>query len=111
VNDLKPSRIVRVGKRIVWLLFFGIICGWLVHLAEGALARRDERAGFGQGILQGALMPIALPNLAIGKDVVIYAENNNGRMYKLGYTMGVNVCGLIFFGFFFWRVRRLKLRP
>ena len=55
-------------------------------------------------------MPISMPNLLFGHDVAIYAANNTGRTYKLGYTLGVNGCGLIFFGFFFWRVRRMKLR-
>ncbi len=53
-------------------------------------------------------MPLALPNLAVGNDVTIYSENNAGRRYKLGYTLGVNICGLIFFGIFFWRVGRLR---
>jgi hypothetical protein len=53
-------------------------------------------------------MPMSLPNLLVGDDVPVYAPNNTGRTYKLGYAAGVNVCGLIFFGFFFWRVRRWK---
>ena len=59
--------------------------------------RTDEGAG-GQ----------AAANLLFGRDVTIYAPNNNGVSYKLGYTVGVNSCGAIFFGFFFWRLRRLK---
>ena len=54
------------------------------------------------------LMPAALPNLLVGSDVVIYAQNNTGVSYKLGYTMGVNVCGAVFFGFFFWRLNRWR---
>lgn len=110
-SDVKaktPSRFAAIGKRIIGLLIFGLIAGWLVHHAEVALERRNKPAGFVHGLVQGALMPIALPNLAVGKDVPIYAEKNLGRVYKLGYTLGVNACGLIFFGFFFWRVRKLK---
>ena len=59
-------------------------------------------------MLQGALMPMAMPSLLVGRDVTIYAENNTGRTYKLGYTAGVNACGAIFFGYAFWRWRRLK---
>jgi len=55
-------------------------------------------------------MPCALPNLLVGNDVAIYAENNTGRTYKLGYTVGVNGCGAIFFGIFFWRVNRWRKR-
>jgi hypothetical protein len=53
-------------------------------------------------------MPLALPNLLVGHDVAIYAADNTGRTYKLGYTLGVNLCGLLFFGLFFWRVRRWR---
>jgi hypothetical protein len=59
-------------------------------------------------MVQGALMPLALPNLLAGNDVAIYAGNNTGRTYKLGYALGVNLCGLVFFGFFFWRVAKWK---
>ena len=54
-------------------------------------------------MLHGALMPMALPSLVIGKNVEIYAVNNSGRMYKLGYIAGINVCGLAFFGSMFWQ--------
>jgi hypothetical protein len=40
--------------------------------------------------------------------VKIYAEINNGVPYKLGYTVGVDVCGALFFGMFFWRVSRWR---
>ena len=46
-------------------------------------------------------MPMAMPSLIIGKNVEIFANNNNGRFYKLGYICGINVCGLLFFGFGF----------
>jgi hypothetical protein len=55
------------------------------------------------GILHGALMPVALPSLLLGKDVPIYASASTGRIYKLGYIAGINLCGLIFFGFAFHR--------
>jgi hypothetical protein len=58
--------------------------------------------------LLGALMPMSMPNLLVGRDVTIYSQNNTGLSYKLGYTSGVNGCGAIFFGFFFWRVNRWR---
>ena len=39
----------------------------------------------------------------MGKDVDIFDANNSGRGYKLGYIVGINVCGLLFFGSVFWR--------
>lgn len=65
-------------------------------------------AGFSRGIVHGALMPAALPRLLIGQDVSIYAPENTGRTYKLGYTVGVNGCGAIFFGINFWRLNRWR---
>ena len=65
-------------------------------------------AGFSRGIAHGALMPLAMPQLLFGKDVAIYASENSGRYYKLGYTLGVNACGAVFFGFAYWRWNRWR---
>jgi hypothetical protein len=51
-------------------------------------------------------MPLAWPTLLIGRDQSIYAIPNAGRTYKLGYSLGVNACGAVFFGWFFTRLRR-----
>jgi hypothetical protein len=51
-----------------------------------------------------------MPLLAFGRDVTIYAANNAGVPYKLGYTCGVNACGAIFFGLFFLRLNRWRKR-
>jgi hypothetical protein len=56
------------------------------------------------------LMPVALPSLLLGKDVPIYAERNQGRIYKLGYIAGINACGFVFFGLAFWRPSRPSAR-
>jgi hypothetical protein len=42
----------------------------------------------------------------MGKDVPIFAQNNNGRIYKVGYIAGINLCGLLFFGLAFSRPRK-----
>jgi hypothetical protein len=72
------------------------------------LERSARPAGFSRGVLQGALMPMSMPNLLFGRDVAIYSQNNTGLSYKLGYTSGVNGCGAIFFGFVFWRFSRWR---
>lgn len=66
----------------------------------------DYIAGFYTGLLEGALMPAALPGLMAGKDVPIYAPNNEGRGYKIGFILGLNGCGTLFFGVAFWQPRR-----
>ena len=82
--------------------------GWVLNKSATASDERPKPAGFGKGMLHGALMPGAMPSLLFGKDVVIYSENNNGRLYKLGYTCGVNACGAFFFGSFYLRLSRWR---
>jgi len=72
------------------------------------MERETRPAGFARGMLQGVLMPMSMPNLLVGKDVAIYSVNNTGVPYKLGYTAGVNSAGAVFFGFFFWRISKMK---
>lgn len=109
-SNLSAPQVKRqtVLRRITTFLIVAICVGFLMRHMSGTIARSTEPAGFLRGTLQGALMPCALPNLLLGNDVIIYAPNNTGRTYKLGYTFGVNACGAIFFGFFFWRVSRWK---
>src|ERR1035441_7996202 len=56
----------------------------------------DYVAGFYTGLLEGALMPAALPGLLAGHDLPIYAPHNEGRGYKIGYILGLNTCGTLF---------------
>ena len=93
-------------KKIVVFLAVAFLLGWFYGWASPRVYPHDERLGFGYGMLHGALMPMALPSLVLGQDVEIFAVNNTGRPYKLGYIAGINVCGLIFFGSAFWRPGR-----
>jgi hypothetical protein len=100
----------RIVTRLLTIVVVAVAMIWVVQRSSAALDTSAEPAGFSRGLLHGALMPMALPNLLLGRDVTIYAASNTGRLYKLGYTAGVNGCGLIFFGFFFWRVNRIRRR-
>ncbi len=82
-----------------------IVFGWLYGWASPWAYAEKQPAGFALGMLQGALMPLSLPSLVMGKDVTIYSPNNTGRSYKIGYIGGVNICGLLFIGPLFWRPR------
>lgn len=95
-------------KRTLLLLAAAFLIGWGMRHSSAALERSTRPAGFGRGLLQGALMPCALPNLLVGSDVSIYNQNNTGVPYKLGYTCGVNACGAVFFGLFFLRLNRWR---
>jgi hypothetical protein len=109
-SDLIKQKVKRQAllRRIFTFLIVALCVGFLMRHMSRNIARSTEPAGFFRGTVQGALMPCAFPNLLVGNDVTIYAPNNTGRTYKLGYTFGVNACGAIFFGLFFWRVSRWK---
>jgi hypothetical protein len=114
MSDSQSSTLVPVSsrqkilKRIFSFLLAAACLGFCMRQASVAMSKSTAPSGFGRGMLQGALMPAALPNLLVGNDVVIYASNNTGRTYKLGYTCGVNACGAVFFGWFFWRVSKWR---
>ena len=90
-------------RKMITLIIVGIIFGWIYAWASPWMFPRETQAGLGYGLAHGALMPMALPSLLLGKDVEIYAKINSGRLYKIGYTIGINICGLVFFGSAFWR--------
>ena len=102
------SRLRHWLRKALALIVAGVIFGFAYDWASPRFYRPDTKANFWLGTLHGALMPIALPSLLIGKDVPIYAPDNTGRPYKLGYIAGINLCGLIFFGLAF---RKPKPQP
>lgn len=103
---IQPSLLKRLARKAavmaVVTVCFGYFYGWAAPKAFPLL----PVPGFGYGMLHGALMPIALPSLVLGKDVPIYAAVNSGRLYKIGYICGINICGLVFFGPLFWRPKQ-----
>jgi hypothetical protein len=105
------QRFWRFFLRLAIFLLLAFTIGAVLNRISSTLERDARPAGFSRGVLQGALMPMALPNLLVGRDVAIYAVKNTGLHYKLGYTAGVNSCGAIFFGFVFWRITRWRKRP
>lgn len=106
--NLPGRKVGRILIRIGCVLAAAFAIGWTLNQVSARMEKSARPAGFARGMLQGALMPMAMPNLMAGRDVVIYSPRNTGVSYKLGYTAGVNVCGAIFFGLFFWRVSRWR---
>ena len=98
----------KILKRLLVLFAVATAFTWVLNHSSAPAGTDAPPAGFAQGMLHGALMPGALPHLLLGEDVTIYSPHNSGRLYKLGYTVGVNGCGAIFFGIFFWRVGRWR---
>ena len=101
----------RLAKKAATLVLAGLVLGFGYDWAAPRFYGPERVAGFRLGILHGALMPVALPSLLLGKDVPIYAERNEGRVYKLGYIAGINACGFVFFGLAFWRPARPSANP
>jgi hypothetical protein len=96
----------RLAVKAATLVVLGLVLGFGYDWAMPRFYGPGRVAGFRLGVLHGALMPVALPSLLLGKDVPIYAEKNQWRIYKLGYIAGINACGLLFFGLAFWRPRK-----
>ncbi len=94
-----------VGMTVITLVLV-LLQAW----AAPRFYRIDRTAGFYTGILEGALMPAALPGLLAGHDLPIYAPNNSGRGYNIGYIFGINVSGMFFFGVAFWRPQGVKFK-
>lgn len=101
-----PSPLARWTRRIAAGLALALFVGTASGAAMRWESRRTAPPGFYRGLLHGALMPLAWPTLLLGRDQSIYSIPNSGRTYKLGYSLGVNACGAVFFGWFFTRLRR-----
>jgi hypothetical protein len=99
---------LKIGVRVLCFLATAALIGGILNRVSAALETSALPAGFTRGVVQGALMPMSLPNLLVGCDVTIYSQKNTGVSYKIGYTAGVNACGALFFGFVFWRLGRRR---
>jgi len=97
-------------RKIATFLVASALVGWFYGWSSPRAFPKNKTFGFGFGMLHGALMPLALPSLLLGENVQIFAADNSGRLYKIGYICGVNACGLGFFGPLFWRPRRSVAR-
>lgn len=108
-SDQAPAPLARRKswlKKIAYFLIASLLLGWFYGWATPRAFPENTHFGFGYGMLHGALMPLALPSLVMGQDVKIFAPDDSGRLYKIGYICGINLCGLSFFGPLFWRPRR-----
>ncbi len=109
-KDSSARRFRLVATRVAMYLILAFAIGAVLNRVAASLERSAHPAGFRRGMLQGALMPMALPNLLVGRDVMIYSQLNTGVKYKLGYTAGVNACGALFFGVLYWRISQWRSR-
>ena len=109
MDDLPPPARPASGflrrwlRKAATLAIVTVVFGWFYGWASPWAFPKNHTADFKLGVLHGALMPLSLPTLVLGKDVLIYAPDNSGRGYKIGYICGINACGLLFFGAAFRR--------
>jgi hypothetical protein len=104
-----PARLSKakvIVIKIIVLTAISLGLGFAHNWASARYYQPDYVAGFHTGLLEGAIMPAALPGLLMGHDLPIYAPNNLGRPYKIGYILGLNTCGTLFFGVVFWQPRK-----
>lgn len=90
-----------VVKCVVMSIFIAILAslqGWAARNSY----KPEQCADFKTGLLHGVLMPASFPTLVMGHDIPIYAPNNTGKNYKIGYLLGINTCGSVFFGLAYW---------
>jgi hypothetical protein len=100
-----PSKLkVFIVKTIV-LTLFGFALGFAQSRASSTYDPKHV-AGFWHGFMHGAIMPAALPGLVFGQELSIYAVNNLGRPYNIGFILGLNTCGTLFFGMSFWQPKK-----
>lgn len=96
------SKVRGQAIKIAALVVMSLALGFGYDRAAPGTYGPEREAGFFTGMMHGALMPAALPTLVFGKDLPIYAQNNVGRGYKIGFILGLNTCGTLFFGIGFW---------
>jgi hypothetical protein len=95
-------------RKMVLLTILSIGLGMAQGWAAARTYRPDHEAGFDAGLLHGILMPAALPGLVLGQPLPIYATNNSGNPYNIGFILGINACGTVFFGIAFWQRRAVR---
>jgi hypothetical protein len=99
----RPSKLKDLLLKIVLLTILGMALGLAQGWAASRTYKPEHVGGFPTGLLHGMLMPAALPGLLLGQNLPIYAPNNSGRAYNIGYIFGINTCGTLFFGIGFWQ--------
>ena len=105
-TQLSKARVIVIKMIALTAISLGL--GFTHNWASTRFYQPEYVAGFRTGLMEGALMPAALPGLLMGHDLPIYAENNSGRGYRIGYILGLNTCGTFFFGIAFWAPHRRR---
>ena len=77
---MKPKRIF-IGLLLLLVLFFVISCA--------PVGMTTEEYGLLYGIVHGFISPFVLIAKLLGVNIGLYAENNTGSLYWLGFILGL----------------------
>jgi len=77
---MKTKRVF-IGLLLLLVLFFVTSCA--------PVGMSKEEYGFIYGIIHGFISPFVLIGKFFGAKIGLYAENNTGSLYWLGYILGV----------------------
>ncbi|HKI90185.1 MAG TPA: hypothetical protein VKA38_14240 [Draconibacterium sp.] len=77
---MKTKRII-IASSLLLVLFLVTSCA--------PVGMTDQQYGFLFGIVQGFISPFVLIAKLLGAHVGLYAENNTGMLYWLGYILGI----------------------
>lgn len=77
---MKTKRVI-IGSLLLLVLFLVTSCA--------PVGMTGQQYGFLYGIAQGFISPFALIAKLLGANIGVYAENNTGMLYWLGYVLGI----------------------
>ncbi len=86
-------------KRNLWLLFIVLILIILTGCAQNESVEQcltGHMYGFFGGLWHGFIAPFDFIGMLFNKEITMYAQNNNGGLYALGFLLGSGGWG--FFG-------------
>jgi len=83
-------------------ILFILISVALIFLLSGCAQKEvlepcleGKEYGFWYGLLHGFIAPIGFIGMLLQDDVVMYAHNNNGGWYALGFLLGSGGWGIL----------------
>lgn len=92
---MKTSQSIRV---LSYLVFFSATVFLLSSCAQKEVVDaclEGRTYGFWYGLLHGIIAPIGFFGMLFQDDVVMYASNNNGAWYALGFLIGSGGWGIL----------------
>lgn len=89
ISDMKNKNFV-LGLVLASLLFSGCADSEVVNECV-----KGHTYGFWGGLWHGIIAPFDFIGMLIWDDVTMYAQNNNGAWYALGFLLGSGGWGLI----------------